>query len=109
MATLLLFTILSLLFITQAEDRVHGLINESPTAATSPEAYAFFDADMQRPNTKNPCDSSDCSSLPLAATVVQSARAHESTSTGGNLLGANGVAGIPFAFAFACLVSTGIY
>lgn len=108
MAALLLFTILSLLSISQAEDRAHGLINESPEA-TSPEAYAFFNADMQQPNTKNLCDSSDCSSLPLTATVMQSARAHESTSTGENLIGATGIAAVPFAFLFAFLVTMGIY
>ncbi|CAI9778419.1 unnamed protein product [Fraxinus pennsylvanica] len=107
MALLLLFTILSL-SITRAEDRAHGLINESPTAI-SLEAYAFFNPDTQQPDTNNPCDSPDCSSLPLAAMVVQSTPAHESSSTGGNLLGAGGIAGIPFALVFGCLIAMGIY
>lgn len=107
MALLLVFIILSL-SLTRAEDRAHGLVNESPTAI-SPEAYAYFNPDTQQSNTNNPCDSPDCSSLPLAATVVQSTPAHESSSTGGNPLGVGGTAGIPIVFVFVCLIAMGIY
>ncbi|KAL2507522.1 hypothetical protein Fot_31169 [Forsythia ovata] len=107
MALLLLVTILSLLSSTRAEDRVHGLSHESPVAI-SPEAYSFFHPDTQQPNPNIPCDSSDCSSLHLAATV-ESTPEHESVSTGGIQLGAGGIAGIPFALVFACLIAMGIY
>ncbi|KAL2485695.1 hypothetical protein Adt_30451 [Abeliophyllum distichum] len=107
MDLLLLVTILSLLSTTRAKDRVHGLSHESPMAI-SPEAYSFFNPDTQQPNPNISCDSSDCSSLPMAATV-ESTPEHESVSTGGIQLGAGGIAGIPFAFVFACLIAMGIY
>ncbi|KAI3450562.1 hypothetical protein Pfo_007227 [Paulownia fortunei] len=108
MATLLIFAILSFLSVTRAEDRAHGLDNESPTAL-SPAAYAFFHPNTQQPSTNNLCGSSDCSSLPLAASTVQSTPAHESTSTGGRGLAAAGIVGIPLAFIFACLITAGVY
>ncbi|KAG8387681.1 hypothetical protein BUALT_Bualt02G0046600 [Buddleja alternifolia] len=107
MALLLIFTILSFLSITRAQDRGHGLDNESPIAL-SPQAYTFFHPDTVQPSTNSPYDSSDCRSLPIAATV-QSTPAHESASTGRKGLGAGGIVGIPLGFVFACLVGVGAY
>ncbi|KAL2488769.1 uncharacterized protein Fot_42061 [Forsythia ovata] len=85
MSPLVLFVILSLLSITRAEDRAHGLKNESPVAL-SPQAYAFFHPENTRqPRVNPPCHSSDCSLVVLSSTV-KSAPAHESIVSGGNRL-----------------------
>ncbi|KAI3461435.1 hypothetical protein Pfo_018098 [Paulownia fortunei] len=107
MAPLLIFVILTFLSVSRAEDRAHGLANESPMAI-SPEAYAFFHPNAQQPSTNNPCDSSNCSSLPLAASV-QSTPAHKSAATGSRGLGAGGIAGISLSFLFVCLIGMGAY
>ncbi|XP_047973577.1 uncharacterized protein LOC125216018 [Salvia hispanica] len=113
MAPLLaLALILFLSLSTNAEDRAHGLSSEPPVAI-SPEAFAFFHPDAkQHPSGANPCDSSHCTKLPLAATV-KSAPAHESQSpsptSGGHGLGAGGIAGISLSFLFVALVGMGVY
>ncbi|KAH6814636.1 hypothetical protein C2S51_023654 [Perilla frutescens var. frutescens] len=109
MAPLLIFALLSFLSFSVAEDRAHGLTSEGPVAI-SPEAYAFFNPKVQQPSTTKPCESSHCSTLPLAATV-QSAPAHESQSptTGGHKLGAGGIAGISLSFLFVALIGMGAY
>lgn len=92
-----------------AEDRAHGLSSEPPVAV-SPEAFTFFHPDAKQPSATNPCDSSHCSTLPLAATV-KSAPAHESQSpaSDGHGLGAGGIAGISLSFLFVALSGMGVY
>ncbi|KAL0390520.1 UNVERIFIED_CONTAM: hypothetical protein Scaly_0409100 [Sesamum calycinum] len=107
MAPLLIFAILSFLSITRAEDRPHGLANQSPMAV-SPDAYAFFHPNVLQPSTANPCVSSSCSTMPLAATV-KSTPAQQSTPTGSRGLGAGGIAGISLSLLFVCLVGMGVY
>ncbi|KAG6415108.1 hypothetical protein SASPL_122510 [Salvia splendens] len=65
---------------------------------------------MQHPGGTNPCDSSHCTKLPLAATE-KSAPAHESQSptSGGHGLGAGGIAGISLSVLFVALVGMGVY
>ncbi|CAI9776449.1 unnamed protein product [Fraxinus pennsylvanica] len=107
MTNLVLFVILSLLSITIAEDRAHGLKNESPMAL-SPQAYAFFHPqNTQQPSLSPSCHSSDCSSLVVSATV-KSTPVHESVVSGGNRLETSCLAGIPFSFWFTSLVMMGI-
>ncbi|KAL0436896.1 UNVERIFIED_CONTAM: hypothetical protein Sradi_0397500 [Sesamum radiatum] len=101
MAPLLIFAILSFLFITRAEDRPHGLANQSPMAV-SPDAYAFFHPNALQPSTANP------STMPLAATV-KSTPAQQSAPTRSRGLGAGGIAGISLSFLFVCLVGMGVY
>ncbi|PIN26720.1 hypothetical protein CDL12_00530 [Handroanthus impetiginosus] len=112
MAALLIFATLFILSISRAEDRAHGLSNETPMAI-SPQAYAFFHPNALPPTTTKPCDSSTkCSTLPLAAAAtVQSTSAHESTTTtrGGRRLGAGGIAGICLSFVSVCFVGMGVY
>ncbi|KAL3829185.1 hypothetical protein ACJIZ3_017987 [Penstemon smallii] len=108
MSPLLIFTLLSFLSITGAEDRAHGLHNESPVAL-SPEAFAFFHPNALQPSTSNPCHSTGCSSLPLASSTVQSTPAHESASAHRSGLGAGGIIGIPLGFGFVCLITVGVY
>ncbi|PIN12197.1 hypothetical protein CDL12_15194 [Handroanthus impetiginosus] len=112
MAALLVFAILSILSISRAEDRAHGLTNETPIAI-SPQAYAFFHPNALPPTTTKPCDSSTkCSTLPLAAVAtVQSTPAHESTSTttGDRRVGAGAIAGISLSFVLVCIVGMGVY
>ncbi|KAG8371326.1 hypothetical protein BUALT_Bualt13G0076100 [Buddleja alternifolia] len=89
MSALLIFTVLSILSVTNAEDRAHGLANESPIAI-SPQAYAFFHPNALQPSANNPCGSSNCSSLPLAATM----QATPASTSGSRGLGAGSIAGI---------------
>lgn len=109
MAPLLILALLSFASVSIAEDRAHGLDSVSPVVV-SPQAYAFFNPNALQPTTSKPCDSSHCSTLPLAATV-QSAPAHESKSpsTGSHKLGAGGIAGISLSFLFVALVGMGVY
>ncbi|GFP84222.1 hypothetical protein PHJA_000565900 [Phtheirospermum japonicum] len=110
MAHLLTFTILSILYVTSADNRAHGLGHESPLAL-SPSAYTFFHpVDTQPPSTNSLCVSSDCSSsLSLAAAVQSSSPAHETASSGNRGLAAGGIVGIPLVFIFACLTTAGVY
>nr|GEX12910.1 hypothetical protein CTI12_AA020100 [Tanacetum cinerariifolium] len=99
--------ILALLFFTAsgAQDRApHGLANN--LMALPPSAYTFFHPNAQL-NVQNPCEVSNCSPLPLAATV-QSSLAHESR-VGGPIVGAGGIAAIIFSFVFVILVAMGVY
>ncbi|KAL8516034.1 hypothetical protein ACS0TY_014638 [Phlomoides rotata] len=104
MTPILIFVFLSILSVSVAqEDRAHGLPNEPPTAI-SPEAYTFFHPDgLQPAASTNPCDSSNCSTLPLAATVQSS----KTTATSG--LGSGAIAGISVGFLFVCLIGMGVY
>ncbi|KAJ4971611.1 hypothetical protein NE237_004710 [Protea cynaroides] len=95
----------------------HGLVYDNPSAF-SPAAFDFFHPNTQHPNSQNPCVESDCAPTPLstfsaAAAVVQATEAHESklsdTKTTGNRVGASGIAGIVFGFAFAVLLAMGVY
>ena len=108
MSSLLLFSFLSFLSITTAQDRApHGLAHEHPIAF-SPSAFEFFHPVTE---AKNPCEASNCSPLPLAATVASSL-AHESRSTperSGSRVGASGIAGLVFGFAFVVLLAMGVY
>ncbi|XP_059660576.1 uncharacterized protein LOC132306970 [Cornus florida] len=111
MASILVFTFLTFLSITRAQERApHGLSYENPMAF-SPSAFDFFHPNTQQPGTKTPCAASNCSPLTLAATV-KSSSAHESRSTpesSGNRMGAGGIAGIVFSFVFAVLLAMGVY
>ncbi|CAK9174380.1 unnamed protein product [Ilex paraguariensis] len=111
MASLLFFWILSMLSLTRAQDRApHGIAYENPVAF-SPSAFDFFHPNTQQPSSENPCGASNCSPLPLAATV-QSSPAHESRSkpnAGESRMGAGGIAGILFGFVFAVLLAMGVY
>ncbi|KAL2239821.1 uncharacterized protein LOC105170714 [Sesamum indicum] len=107
MAPLLIFAFLSFLSITRAEDRAHGLANQSPMAI-SPDAYSFFHPNALQPSAANPCVSSSCSTMPLAATV-KSTPAQQSAPTRSRGLGAGGIAGISLSFLFVCLVGMGVY
>lgn len=106
--SLLNVIILTLFFFTTsgAQDRApHGLDHESLTAL-SPSAYDFFHPNAQL-TVQNPCEESNCSPLPLAATV-QSSLAYESTE-GGAKLGAGAIAAIIFGFVFVILLVMGVY
>ncbi|KFK32299.1 hypothetical protein AALP_AA6G224400 [Arabis alpina] len=106
-----LFSSLIITNIALAQDRApHGLAYETPVAF-SPSAFDFFHAQPENPNaTLDPCAESGCSPLPVAAKVQgASAQARESErasmSTGSRSgIGAGGVVGIIFGFAFAVLM-----
>ncbi|KAG8371330.1 hypothetical protein BUALT_Bualt13G0076500 [Buddleja alternifolia] len=100
MSALLIFTVLSILSVTRAQ----GLPNENPITM-SPEAYAFFHPNALQPSDNNPCGSSDCSSLPLAATML----ATPASTSGSRGLGAGSIAGISLVFVSACLIGMEIY
>ncbi|KAK9061535.1 hypothetical protein SSX86_018717 [Deinandra increscens subsp. villosa] len=97
--------ILTLLFVTTlgVQDRApHGLDHEN-LMALSPSAYNFF-----HPNQLlGLCEESNCSPLPLAATV-QSSLAHESRA-GRAKFGAGFIATIIFGFVFVILLTMGAY
>ncbi|KAL6566749.1 hypothetical protein OROMI_015153 [Orobanche minor] len=111
MAPLLIFFILlsALGVTTIAENRAHGLKNESPMAL-SPSAYAFFNPNTQQPSGNPPCGCgpSECSTQPFA-TTVQSSPGSGRASTGSNGLVAGGIVGIPLVFILACLITAGAY
>lgn len=112
MASLCLFSFLTLLYIAGAQERApHGLANENPIAF-SPSAFEFFHPKTQQPTTRNPCDTSSCSPLPLAA-QVESTQARESkvstSKAGQSRVGAGGIAGIVFGFVFVVLLAMGVY
>lgn len=91
----------------------HGLANEYPMAFT-PSAYDFFHPTTQnKPKKARPCDESSCSPLPMAAQVEAIGEAQESKIEAPHssrpTLGAGGVAGIVFGFAFAVLLAMGVY
>ncbi|KAL3618537.1 hypothetical protein CASFOL_037619 [Castilleja foliolosa] len=111
MAHLLTFAILSIFYVTSADDRAHGLGHESPLAL-SPSAYTFFHHvdNTQPPSTNSLCVSpSDCSSSVSLATAVPSP-AREAAPTGNRGgLAIGGIVGIPLVFIFACLITVGVY
>ncbi|KAK4440740.1 hypothetical protein Salat_0408900 [Sesamum alatum] len=104
MAHFLILAILTFLAVTRAEDRAHGLENESP-ALLPPEAYTFFNPKTQQQRENSQCISSDCSLLPIAATLQSTA--HKSAPAGGRGLGASGIAGISLGLVFALLITAG--
>ena len=106
---LLFFSSLTILSIARAQERApHGLAYEHPLAF-SPSAYDFFHPNTQKSNTKDACSSSNCSPLPIAA-QLEATQAQASTSQkGGSRVGAAGVAGIVFGFAFVVLLAMGVY
>ncbi|CAI9105092.1 OLC1v1003943C1 [Oldenlandia corymbosa var. corymbosa] len=107
----LLFVILALSTIARAQDRApHGLEYESPMAL-SPEAYDFFNPDAQPESSTEPCSTSDCTTLPEAATV-QSTPAHESTSPPEEPkkpLRTRSIATVPIGLVFALILGMFIY
>ncbi|KAL6506385.1 hypothetical protein OROGR_024566 [Orobanche gracilis] len=109
MAPLLIFiTLLSAIGVpTIAENRAHGLDNESPMTL-SPSAYTFFNPNTRQPSANPPCGPSECSTLPFA-TTVQSSPACGRASKGSNGFVAGGIVGIPLVFIFACLITAGAY
>ncbi|KAG8371327.1 hypothetical protein BUALT_Bualt13G0076200 [Buddleja alternifolia] len=104
MSALLIFTVLSILSVTRADDRAHGLANESPIAI-SPQSYAFFHPNALQPSANNPCGSSNRSSLPLAATTQTT----PASTSGRRGIGAGRIAGISLGFVSACLIGMGAY
>ncbi|CAA2982665.1 Hypothetical predicted protein [Olea europaea subsp. europaea] len=107
MTSFVLFVILSLLSLTGADDRAHGLKSESPMAL-SPQAYSFFHPQTtQQPSVNPSSHSSDCPSLVISATV-KSTPAHESVVSGGNRLETSCIAGLPLRFWFTSLAMMGV-
>ena len=109
---LLFLSSLTILSITRAQERApHGLANENPMAL-SPSAYDFFHPNTQKSNTKDACSSTSCSPLPMAAQVAAT-QANDvqvsSSQKGGSRVGAGGVAGLVFGFAFVVLLAMGVY
>ncbi|KAF5751542.1 hypothetical protein HS088_TW02G00557 [Tripterygium wilfordii] len=107
-----LFFSLAFLITARAQGRApHGLANANPMAF-SPSAVEFFHPNTKEPHTKNPCDDSSCSPLPLA-TQVRSTPAYESkfstSSKSGNRLGAGAIAGIVFSVAFVVILAMGAF
>ncbi|KAJ1409204.1 hypothetical protein SESBI_22929 [Sesbania bispinosa] len=103
---------LALVSIVIAQERApHGLVYQSPEAF-SPSAYDFFHPNAQKPETKDPCSSSKCSPLPVAA-QVEATQIHESKAStsdkGGKQLGAGSIAGIIFGVAFVVLLAMSVY
>ncbi|XP_071688199.1 uncharacterized protein [Rutidosis leptorrhynchoides] len=79
--------------------------------AFSPSAYNFFHPNAKSPNTKEQCNESSCSPLPMAATV-QSNLAEESvskTEKSKSKVGAGGIMGVIFGFVFVVLLTMGAY
>ncbi|XP_057509354.1 uncharacterized protein LOC130791990 [Actinidia eriantha] len=111
MVSILIFILLSFLSSTRAQVRApHGIVYESPMAF-SPSTFDFFHRNTKNPGSEDPCVISNCSPLPLAATVASSL-AYESRSTqekGGGQVGAGGVAGIVLGFVCAVLLAMGVY
>ncbi|XVF20230.1 hypothetical protein REPUB_Repub11eG0179900 [Reevesia pubescens] len=111
---LLLLSSLTLLSIARGQERApHGIANDNPMAF-SPSAYEFFNPKTQEPDTKNPCEETNCSPLPIAAQVDGTKALESKVSTpqksGQHRLGAGGIAGIVFwfgicsAFSYGCLL-----
>ncbi|PON76807.1 Transmembrane protein [Parasponia andersonii] len=92
----------------------HGLANEYPIVF-SPSAYDFFHPTtiQNKPNTDGPCAKTSCSPLPMAAQVEATGKAQESKivthQSDRPSLGAGGIAGIVFGFAFAVLLAMAVY
>ncbi|XAR59754.1 hypothetical protein NMG60_11015709 [Bertholletia excelsa] len=111
MASVLLFSLLSLLSIVRSQDRApHGLSYQNPTAF-SPSAYEFFHPKTDHSADGDSCAESNCSPWPLAATVA-STLAHESKSTTkveGDRLGAGGIAGIVVGLVCVLILAMGAY
>lgn len=108
----LLFSSLTLLSISSAQERApHGLARENPMAL-SPSAYNFFHPSTQNPVAKDPCVASNCSPLPIAA-HVEATEGHESRFSGSQngriRVGAGGIAGIVFGLGFVVFLAMGVY
>nr|GEW67335.1 hypothetical protein CTI12_AA411230 [Tanacetum cinerariifolium] len=96
---------------TKAQDRApHGLVYEHPMAF-SPSAYTFFHPKANPPSIQDPCEESNCSPLPIAATV-ESSLAEESRAKNEkseSKVGAGGIMGVIFGFMFVVLLAMGFY
>ncbi|XP_031247364.1 uncharacterized protein LOC116105070 [Pistacia vera] len=114
LTSLFLFFLASLAFFSfaRAQDRApHGLLYANPMTFP-PSAVEFFHPKTQKPETFNPCASSNCSPLPLAA-QVEATKAHESESSrfpnsGSRVAGSWGAASIVFGSVFFVLLQMGV-
>ncbi|KAJ4726032.1 Transmembrane protein [Melia azedarach] len=110
---LLIFSSIAIFSIAaRAQDRApHGLANEHPVTFP-PSAVEFFHPKKQEPETIDPCASSKCSPLPLAA-QVEATEAYESkvptSQKSGRRLSAGGIAGIVVGSALVVLLAMGAY
>ncbi|KAK9676728.1 hypothetical protein RND81_11G095900 [Saponaria officinalis] len=97
---------LSLFLSVFAQDRApHGLANQKPTAL-SPSAYEFF-----HPNDhKDPCATSNCSPLPLAAQVHETqSQGERQGKTNVHEVGAGVIVAPAFGLIFMLCLAMGIY
>ncbi|GFP82505.1 hypothetical protein PHJA_000393500 [Phtheirospermum japonicum] len=111
MPPLLIFIILSFQSLSRAEDRPHGLANENALAPIYPQAYEFFNpyTNVTPPTKAKQLHSSNCKTLPLAATV-KSTPAQESIAWSAHRgLGAGGIAAVSLSFILICIIGIGVY
>lgn len=108
----ILLSSLTLLSISEAQERApHGLANADPVNL-SPSAYDFFNPTTQNPNTKNSCGGTSCSPLHWAAQVEANEAYESKVSTpqnGRSGVGAGAIVGIVFGMAFVALSAMGVY
>ncbi|GMI94279.1 hypothetical protein like AT2G28410 [Hibiscus trionum] len=109
---LLLLSSLALVSIANGQDRApHGIANENPTAF-SPSAYEFFHPKARKPDSENPCATSNCSPLSIAA-EVDASKALETRvlpqHKPGHGMGGGAVAAIVFGSAFVALSAMGVF
>lgn len=109
---LFLFSSLAIVSPARAQGRApHGLAYESPVAFP-PSAVDFFHPKAREPETKDPCSSSKCSPLPLAA-QVEATEAYESnvssSQKSGSELTASGIAGIVVGSTLVVLAAMSAY
>lgn len=98
---------LAILSIARAQDRApHGLVYENPITFP-PSAVEFFHPKTQKPETFNPCATSSCSPLPLAA-QVEATKAHESESSRFPNHGSRVGASIVFGCVFLAIYQMGV-
>lgn len=109
---LLLSSLAFLVSIGNGQDRApHGIAHENPMAF-SPSAYEFFHPKTRNSDTKNPCATSNCSPLPVAAEVDSNKELETKAlpqQKPGHPLGAGGVVAIVFGLAFVVLSAMGVF
>ncbi|KAK8498371.1 hypothetical protein V6N13_052126 [Hibiscus sabdariffa] len=109
---LLLLSSLAIVSIADGQDRApHGISHENPMAF-SPSAYEFFHPKTQKPDTKTPCATSNCSPWLIAAEVDASKELETKVlpqHKSGHGMGAGGVAAIVIGFGFAVLSAVGVF
>ncbi|KAL1558547.1 hypothetical protein AAHA92_08997 [Salvia divinorum] len=98
MASSLIFVALFVVSVSTAELRAHGLEDHNSPFVLSPEMYAYFHPNTQRPPNTNLCDLPNCAFLPLASTR----QSERSTAR-------RALAGIPVGFIFAVFFMAGVY